>query len=148
MDSTKGNVITGSLPKADLQAFEVYQTLGGSEGGAPEAFATLVDAFYEGVEQDPILRSMYPTDAEGMAESRENLALFLIQYFGGPALYAEKRGHPRLRMRHFPFAIGPEARDAWLKHMNAAIDAVPALASVAPLLRDYFTQAAHFLQNR
>jgi hemoglobin len=148
MDSSIVNETSASLPKADLQAFEVYGTLGGNDGGAPEAFAALVDAFYEGVEHDPILRPMYPTDAEGMTESRENLALFLIQYFGGPALYAEKRGHPRLRMRHFPFAIGPEARDAWIKHMDAAIDAVPALAPVAPLLREYFLRAAHFLQNR
>lgn len=148
MDSTTENTSGTFLPKATLQAFEVYGALGGNDGGAPEAFAALVDAFYEGVEQDPILRPMYPTDAEGMAESRENLALFLIQYFGGPTIYAEKRGHPRLRMRHFPFAIGPEARDAWLHHMNAALDAVPALAPVAPILRDYFTQAAHFLQNR
>ncbi len=148
MDSTTGNVTEGSQPKANVEAFEVYEILGGSEGGGPEAFAALVDAFYQGVEQDPILRPMYPGDAEGMGEARENLALFLIQYFGGPALYAEKRGHPRLRMRHIPFSIDTEARDAWLKHMNAAIDAVPALTPVTPILRDYFTRVAHFLQNR
>jgi hemoglobin len=127
---------------------EVYAALGGDEGGGPEAFAALVDAFYDGVENDPLLRPMYPLDSEGMAEARENLALFLMQYFGGPAIYAEKRGHPRLRMRHFPFAIGASEREAWLRHMNAAIDAVPTLAPVAPLLRRYFMDAARFLQNR
>jgi hemoglobin len=137
-----------SASGAELTMGEVYAALGGDEGGGPEAFAALVDAFYDGVEHDPLLRPMYPPDAEGMAEAREKLALFLMQYFGGPAIYAEKRGHPRLRMRHFPFTIGPAERDAWLNHMNAAIDTVPALASVAPLLRRYFTDAANFLQNR
>jgi hemoglobin len=134
-------------PRTELMAQAVYAYLGG-DGGGPEAFTALVDAFYDGVENDPLLRPLYPADAEGMAEARENLALFLMQYFGGPTRYAEKRGHPRLRMRHFPFAIGPAERDAWLRHMNAAIDAVPALAPVAPILHRYFTDAAHFLQNR
>jgi Truncated hemoglobins len=124
----------------------IYDRLGGTEGGAPEAFAALVDAFYDGVAADPLLRPMYPEGA--LAEERENLALFLIQYFGGPALYAMKRGHPRLRMRHMPFAIGPAERDAWLRHMNAALDAVPAFAEVAAEMRRYFTDAAEFLRNR
>lgn len=123
----------------------VWDALGGTDGGAPEAFASLVDAFYNGVMADPLLRPMYPED---LAESRENLALFLIQYFGGPALYAMKRGHPRLRMRHAPYAIGPAERDAWLLHMNAAIETVPMLVPVAPALRRYFEDAARFLQNR
>ena len=135
-----------SLPKASLEAYEVFDAIGGLEGGAPEAFAQLVDAFYEGVAEDPLLRAMY---AEGdLAEERENLALFLMQYFGGPALYAQKRGHPRLRMRHVPFAIGPAERDAWMRHMGAALDQVPALAPVAPLMRAYFASAAEFLRNR
>jgi hemoglobin len=134
-------------PRAELTAQSVYARLGGDDGG-PEAFAALVDAFYDGVENDHVLRPMYPADAEGMADAREKLALFLMQFFGGPALYAEKRGHPRLRMRHVPFAIGPAERDAWLRHMNAAIDTVPALAPVADALRSYFKDAANFLQNR
>jgi hemoglobin len=89
---------------------------------------------------------MYPP--EDLAEARENLALFLIQYFGGPAIYAVKRGHPRLRMRHVPFAIDAAARDAWLRHMNAALETVPAFAPYADILRRYFTEAAHFMQNR
>ena len=123
---------------------KVWDALGGTDGGAPEAFASLVDAFYRRVVDDPVLRPMYPED---LTESRENLALFLIQYFGGPALYAMKRGHPRLRMRHHPFAIGSAARDAWLEHMRAAVHEVPKLAPVAEPLDAYFRDAAHFLQN-
>ena len=134
-----------SMPKAETQAYEVYNLLGGDEGGAPEAFELLVQRFYEGIAGDPVIRPMYPAD---LTEGRENLKLFLIQYFGGPAAYAEKRGHPRLRMRHFPFAIGEAERDAWLRHMDAAIDAVPAFAPVAELMRAYFANAAAFLQNQ
>ena len=129
------------------QAGDVYGVLGG-EDAAPQAFAALADAFYDRVERDSLLRPLYPADAEGMAEARENLALFLMQYFGGPAIYAEKRGHPRLRMRHAPYAITAAERDAWLACMNAAMDATSAVAPVAPLLRRYFMDAAYFLQNR
>lgn len=134
------------MARVALDPASVYQAVGGDENGGPEAFATLVDRFYDGVADDPLLRPLYPD--EDLAEARERLALFLIQYFGGPAAYAEKRGHPRLRMRHFPFAIGPAERDAWLRHMNAALDAVPAFAPFAPVMRRYFFDAAHFLQNR
>ncbi|WP_395094938.1 globin [Armatimonas sp.] len=123
-----------------------WEKLGGTDGGAPEAFAALVDAFYDGVAEDALLRPMYPAQSD-LKEERENLALFLIQYFGGPALYAHKRGHPRLRMRHQPFKIGPAARDVWLKHMEAAIVATPAVAPVTSALRAYFIEVAHFLQN-
>jgi hemoglobin len=123
-----------------------WELLGGTDGGAPEAFAALVDAFYDGVAEDALLRPMYPSESD-LKEERENLALFLIQYFGGPALYAVKRGHPRLRMRHQSFKIGPAARDAWLYHMEAAIVATPSVAQVAPQLRAYFIDVAHFLQN-
>jgi hemoglobin len=126
----------------------VWEQLGGTDGGAPEAFAALVDAFYEGVMAHPSLAPMYPADPEELAESRENLALFLIQYFGGPAVYAMKRGHPRLRMRHAPYAIGSAERDAWLECMDKALGEVPALAPVDPVLRGYFLHTAHFLQNR
>jgi hemoglobin len=137
----------GWLPSGGaLTPGDVYAAVGGDENGGPEAFAALADAFYAGVEADPLLRPMY---SEGdLAEARENLALFLMQYFGGPAVYAEKRGHPRLRMRHLPFVIGAAERDAWLRHMDAALGAVPAFAPVAPVLRRYFGDAARFLQNR
>ena len=133
------------VARAALEPASVYEAVGGENGG-PEAFAALVDAFYDGVAGDPVLRPLYPDD--DLAHARENLTLFLIQYFGGPTAYAEKRGHPRLRMRHFPFAIGPVERDAWLRHMDAALDATSAFASVAPVMRRYFREAAHFLQNR
>ncbi len=137
--------LTKSLPKAEAQAYGVYDLIGGDEGGAPAAFAELTRRFYEGIEGDPTIRPMYPAD---LTEGRENLALFLMQYFGGPAAYAEKRGHPRLRMRHLPFSIGVAERDAWLRHMNAAIDATPVFAPVADLMKAYFANAADFMRNR
>jgi hemoglobin len=118
----------------------LYEAVGGDA-----TFVALVDAFYRGVEQDAELRPMYPPDLE---ESREHLALFLIQYFGGPQTYMMTRGHPRLRMRHVPFAIGIRERDAWFRHMSAAIDEV---GIEEPYRRDmlkYFSDAATFLINR
>jgi hemoglobin len=130
----------------DLPLHEVYGRIDRAGGDADAAFRALVDAFYAGVETDSVLRPLYP---EGdLAAAHEHLALFLIQYFGGPATYNSQRGHPRLRMRHAPFAIGPAARDAWLRHMNAALDSVAAFAPYAPAMRRYFTDTAVFLQNR
>ncbi len=134
------------MSRVALEPASVYAAVGGDANGGPEAFADLVDRFYDGVAADPVLRPLYPD--EDLADARERLALFLIQYFGGPAAYAETRGHPRLRMRHFPFAIGAAERDAWLRHMSAALDATPVFAPVASVMRGYFHQAAHFLQNR
>src|ERR1700744_3089864 len=82
-------------------------------------FADLVDEFYLGVAGDPLLRPLYPED---LTEAKRHLALFLMQYWGGPATYNEQRGHARLRMRHAPFVIGPAERDAWLRHMRRAVD--------------------------
>lgn len=118
----------------------VYELAGGD---AP--FARLVDAFYRGVEHDPLLRPMYPEDLE---PGKEHLFLFLTQFFGGPPRYQAERGHPRLRMRHFPFSIGLAERDAWLKHMLAAVDEVGFADPVRQALVDYFERAAHFLMNR
>lgn len=146
-EETTEKTDNGAAQNPVIAPNEIYSTLGGTDGGAPEAFAALVDSFYDGVEKDPLLRPMYPEGDEAMKEARENLALFLIQYFGGPAIYAEKRGHPRLRMRHMPFVIGNAERDAWLQHMNHALNSVPALQEVAPILRRYFTEAAGFLRN-
>jgi hemoglobin len=118
----------------------IYEAVGGEE-----TFHRLVAAFYEGVEGDPVLRPLYPED---LAESREHLALFLAQYFGGPPRYSETRGHPRLRMRHLPFAIGPRERDAWLAHMEAALDRVAIPSPAREVMRDYFRRAADFMMNR
>lgn len=112
-------------------------------GGEP-FFVALVDRFYEGVDGDPVLRPLYPGD---LTASRRHLALFLSQYWGGPTTYGEERGHPRLRMRHFPFSIGPAERDAWLRHMTAAVrDAALAPELEAELL-GYFSLAAEHLVN-
>ena len=118
----------------------VFQAVGGLE-----TFRRLVDAFYRGVEGDPLLRPMYPAD---LTESREHLALFLAQYFGGPATYSEQRGHPRLRMRHAPFAIGPAERDAWLARMREAVAWTDPPPGVADRLRAYFDMAAEAMRNR
>ena len=114
--------------------------------GGEETFRRLVADFYARVETDPVLRPLYPEpDLSGAAD---RLRMFLVQYWGGPITYSNLRGHPRLRMRHAPFAIGPAQRDAWLKHMSAALDglALPAEQDVA--LRDYLSRAAASLLNR
>jgi len=113
--------------------------------GGAETFERLVGRFYQGVATDPVLRPLYPADLEA---SKRHLALFLIQYFGGPSTYSEQRGHPRLRMRHLPFTIGRRERDAWVKHMNAALDAEHLPAPVQELMADYFDRAATFLLNQ
>jgi hemoglobin len=118
----------------------LYEAVGGSA-----TFEALTAAFYRGVEADPALRDMYPPELEA---PRKHLELFLIQYFGGPQTYIAQRGHPRLRMRHVPFAIDRAARDAWVRHMTAAVEEV---GIEDPYRRDmlkYFNDAATFLMNR
>jgi len=88
-------------------------------GGEP-TFRKIVARFYEQVATDEILRPLYPEEDLGPAEER--LRLFFVQYWGGPAMYSELRGHPRLGMRHFEFRIGRRARDAWLHAMSVALD--------------------------
>jgi hemoglobin len=116
-------------------------------GGEP-FFVDLVDRFYLGVAGDPLLRPLYPDDLE---ESSRHLALFLMQYWGGPGTYGEERGHPRLRMRHNPFVIGPAERDAWLRHMLAALVELESAARItegdALELREYLEMAANSLVN-
>jgi len=114
-------------------------------GGTP-FFEALVAHFYAGVEADPLLRAVYPEP--DLAPAQRRLTLFLIQYWGGPATYDRERGHPRLRMRHAPFAIGPIERDRWLAHMRAAIAAVAAPADVAEELGRYIEIAVEAMRNR
>ena len=116
--------------------------------GGEAFFRDLVDRFYLGVAGDPLLRPLYPDD---LSESSAHLALFLMQYWGGPGTYSEQRGHPRLRMRHAPFVIGPAERDAWLRHMGEALDGLQTASRIseadADELRAYLEMAANTLVN-
>ena len=116
--------------------------------GGEQFFFDLVDRFYLGVKSDPLLRPLYPDD---LTESSRHLALFLVQYWGGPGTYGEERGHPRLRMRHAPFVIGPPERDAWLRHMLEALTALRAASRIseddAVEFREYLNMAANSLVN-
>lgn len=122
------------------ERLNIYELVGGDE-----PFRRLVDAFYARIEQDALLRPMFPVDLE---PGKEGQFLFLTQYFGGPMRYNETRGHPRLRMRHAPFPIGQQERDAWLGHMLAAVDEVGFPPPARAALREYFERAATFLINR
>jgi len=114
-------------------------------GGAP-VFYDLVAHFYRGVRTDPVLAPLYPQDDWDGAETR--LRTFLEQYWGGPTTYSQERGHPRLRMRHAPFAIGTAERDAWLRHMRAAVDSLELSHEHDAALWGYLEMAALSMQNR
>lgn len=117
-----------------------YEEIGGFE-----TIRRIVAKFYEGVAQDAVLRPMYPEEDLGPAEER--FLHFLVQYWGGPTTYAEQRGHPRLRMRHAPFAVNLEARDRWLGHFRAALDDVALPPDQDARFWDYVTHAANFMVN-
>jgi hemoglobin len=117
-----------------------YELMGGHE-----TFVELVSTFYAGVANDPLLRPMYPEDDLRGAALR--LQLFLEQYWGGPKTYSEQRGHPRLRMRHAPFAVTPQARDHWLSHMRVAVDAVELSDEAREQLWAYLEMAAYSMVN-
>jgi len=113
-------------------------------GGEP-TFRKLVSEFYAGVADDPLLRPLYPE--EDLGPATERLTLFLMQYWGGPNTYSAQRGHPRLRMRHAPFRIGPAERDAWLRQMRRAVDSLQLPAEQDKVLWDYLERAAYFMVN-
>lgn len=119
----------------------VYEAAGGSQ-----TFKLLVERFYARVAGDPLLRPLYP-EAD-LSSATERLTLFLSQYWGGPATYNELRGHPRLRLRHQPFAIGQAERDAWLGHMTAAVDSLALAPALRKALVDYFETASTAMINR
>ena len=123
-----------------MQTKSLFEVAGGEE-----TFRTLVRRFYAGVGADPILRPIYP-EAD-LAGATERLTLFLIQYWGGPRTYSERRGHPRLRLRHQPFVIGRRERDAWLRHMTAAVDSMDLAQEVRKALLDYFETASTAMIN-
>ncbi|MEC5167748.1 hemoglobin [Glaciihabitans sp. GrIS 2.15] len=114
-------------------------------GGRP-TFERLVRAFYDGIRTDEVLLPMYPEqpDLEGAIQ---RLTGFLEQYWGGPGTYSEQRGHPRLRARHLPFSVNPDARDRWLLHMRAAVDSLELSALDDATLWDYLDRAAHAMVN-
>lgn len=114
--------------------------------GGEATFRLLVQRFYARVAGDPVLRPVYPE--EDLAGATERLTLFLIQYWGGPHTYSELRGHPRLRLRHQPFAIGKAEREAWLGHMTAAVESLDLAPQVREALLDYFETASTAMINR
>lgn len=113
-------------------------------GGEP-AFRRLVGDFYSAVRQDPVLRPLYPD--EELAAAEERLGSFLIQYWGGPGTYSQQRGHPRLRMRHAPFRIGPAESEAWLTNMRAALDGLALTPELDAALWEHLERAALMLRN-
>jgi hemoglobin len=113
-------------------------------GGEP-VFAKLAHEFYKGVAKDPLLTAMYPEEDLGPAEER--LKLFLEQYWGGPSTYSDTRGHPRLRMRHMPYKINPDARDRWLGHMEHAVDTLQLAPLQRETLLEYLERAAYAMTN-
>ena len=123
----------------DLLDTKVYRIIG------DEGFARLVAAFYRRVKADDILRPMYPDEDLPGAEQR--LREFLIQRFGGPMTYSDSRGHPRLRMRHAPFAIDQRARDRWIELMEAALAEAQLPTDAIPPLRKFFHEAGTFMIN-
>jgi hemoglobin len=128
-------------PDPDGQQRSFYEQVGGHE-----TFVRLVDAFYDdGVANDPVLRPMYPE--EDLAAAKERLRMFLEQYWGGPTTYNDQRGHPRLRMRHAPFRVNPDARDRWLTHMRAAVESLRLAPMLESVLWDYLERAAWSMVN-
>lgn len=113
--------------------------------GGHATFDRLVRRFYEGVATDPVLKPMYPED--DMEGAIWRLTAFLEQYWGGPGTYSEQRGHPRLRMRHQPFHVNPDARDRWLGHMRAAVDELQLSPLHDATLWDYLERAAFAMVN-
>lgn len=118
----------------------LFQTVGGMT-----FFEELIERFYAGVADDEVLIAMYPED---LTEPKRYLALFIAQYFGGPADYHDTRGAPRLRQRHFPFEIGDDAAARWVKHMRAALAEMEAPEDARKEMDDYFEYAAFALRNR
>lgn len=113
--------------------------------GGEEFFVKLVDGFYQGIETDEVLSAMY--QGHDLVQARRHLALFLQQYWGGPTTYQSERGHPRLRMRHMPFVIDPDARDRWLDHMQASLEQLEMPLTAREELWNYLVAAANSLVN-
>jgi hemoglobin len=115
------------------------------EIGGMETITAIVHRFYEGVATDEVLRPMYPEEDLGPAEVR--FRMFLAQYWGGPSVYSDERGHPRLRMRHAPFEVTPAAAGHWLRHFRDGLDSVDLTPEQDAKFWDYVTHAAQFMVN-
>ncbi len=133
---------------AEPEAKETFQVTVHQAVGGDEFFVELVERFYAGVAEEPLLQHMYPDD---LTEPKRHLAGFLIQFWGGSQAYSEERGHPRLRMRHVPFTIGPAERDAWYRNMLRALNSLVAERDILPeaetAMRDYFAMSAEAMRN-
>jgi hemoglobin len=140
-------VVLDSCPIGDNRQVSTApdgQTFYDAIGGYP-TIAKIVDRFYEGVATDEVLRPMYPE--EDLGPAAERFTLFLCQYWGGPSTYSERRGHPRLRMRHAPFKVTPKARDHWLLHFREGLDEANLPPELEAEFWDYVTHAAQFMIN-
>jgi len=116
----------------------IYEEIG------TEQIRELTSLFYQQVAQDPLLKPLYPED---LAPAEERLYLFLLQVFGGPQTYSERRGHPKLRLRHLQWSIGAESRDAWLNAMMKALDQSRIEASAKDKMLGYFVKVANHMVN-
>ncbi|UOE45308.1 globin [Agromyces larvae] len=155
MSEASQSAVPPSVPPASVRPAPV--PLRGSDDGAAlgpsffeqvgghATFERLVDVFYRGVADDPVLKPMYPEEDLGPAKRR--LQLFLEQYWGGPGTYSAERGHPRLRLRHQPFRVNPDARDRWLAHMRHAVDSLELSPLHEETLWDYLQRAAFAMVN-
>ncbi|NBY45382.1 MAG: globin [Acidimicrobiia bacterium] len=114
--------------------------------GGLSFFERLVDRFYQGVAGDEVLIVLYE-DPANLVKARQHLTWFLAQYWGGPMLFNENRGHPKLRMRHMPFRIGNLERDRWLVHMLSAVNELVTDDSLRATMTEYFVKAAEHLRN-
>lgn len=118
---------------------KIYEALG------EEKIKKMVNLFYEKIAEDEIIRPMYPKD---LAPAEDRLYLFLIQVFGGPTTYSDKRGHPRLRRRHFPYAIDMNAADRWLKYMSESVAEIEMSTETRTQVLGYFGRAALWMVNK
>ncbi|MGK2319872.1 globin [Gordonia rhizosphera] len=143
MGTVSTEVPGGSQPNSPTPAQTFYDEVGGAE-----TFHKITARFYKEVAADEVLKPLYPEEDLGPAERR--LRMFLEQYWGGPRTYSDERGHPRLRMRHHPFTIGPIERDAWLRCMHTAIASIDS-ATLDDVhrraLTDYMEMAANSMMN-
>jgi hemoglobin len=128
------------MPDAELS---LYEMIGGEKG-----LRSLVNRFYDVMDSSPEAVNIRAFHAKSLKQSREKLFMFLSGWSGGPQLYVERFGHPRLRMRHMPFTIGSRERDQWLWCMNKALDESRLDAHVVEFLKNHFAGAADFMRNQ